>query len=124
MFCYAGEILSLFLRQATTSQFPSPVGRESGIISKEMPRFLELNQKVLEIFLVLANPQGFSCRSAVGSQGSADLGCLFEMAPPRLQERSPPHAVGVCGSGQAPNSEMQHIHNRPRLCEAEKEQGV
>lgn len=80
-----------------------------------MPRFLELNQKVLEIFLVLANPRGFLCCLAIGIQiwGA----CLKRRDSLLLQ-------LEFVALDKPLTLEMQHIHNLPRLCEAEKEQGV
>lgn len=41
------------------SEFPDAVWRESGVISKEIPGFLEVNQKVLEMFLAPRALAGF-----------------------------------------------------------------
>lgn len=59
---YVGKILSP--RQAVISEFPDAVWRESGVISEEIPGFLAVNQKVLEMSLLLERWRGlglFGC---------------------------------------------------------------
>lgn len=83
--------------------------RASGIISKEIAGFLEVNQKLLEIFLAPRALAGFRAVWLwVGRPLQIWGACLNVTSKP--PELSPPSAAGARGSGGAASSELERVH--------------